>query len=214
MSSRSCTKCGLVKPLDAFYKSNGAFGKSAKCKLCENALAKEYRKRLRAENELHPPAVQEKICYSCKRLKTGDEFHVSKTRRDGLNSRCKTCTITSGKVNHAKDPSKKAASSRAWMRANPEKRAAIYARRKHLERTAPGGPYSPYREDYKPRVAAYAGLCAYCRKVPYATLEHAVPLTRGGTNFPDNIYPACRPCNGQKFTSILGVEWTPPCEQG
>jgi len=30
--------------------------------------------------------------------------------------------------------------------------------------------------------------------------DHRIPLSRGGSNFIDNIVPACRPCNLRKHT--------------
>ncbi len=102
---------------------------------------------------------------------------------------------------------------KAWVKANPEKVAAGQARRRHLERTAPGGPFLPWREDYKPRIAEYNGVCAYCLKAPFKSLDHAVPLSRGGSNYPENVFPVCGSCNSRKRAKILHVEWTPPCAQ-
>jgi 5-methylcytosine-specific restriction endonuclease McrA len=39
-----------------------------------------------------------------------------------------------------------------------------------------------------------------------ATIDHIVPLARGGTNYEGNLTPACRPCNSSKGTLLL-VEW-------
>ena len=33
------------------------------------------------------------------------------------------------------------------------------------------------------------------------TIDHVIPLSRGGTNWPANLRPACRSCNSSKFTS-------------
>jgi len=46
-----------------------------------------------------------------------------------------------------------------------------------------------------------AGLCHYCgRKASFKelTLDHVVPLARGGTTSPGNVVPACRECNKAK----------------
>ena len=45
------------------------------------------------------------------------------------------------------------------------------------------------------------GLCHYCgRKFTFKelTLDHVVPLSRGGTTSPGNVVPACRECNKAK----------------
>jgi 5-methylcytosine-specific restriction enzyme A len=46
-----------------------------------------------------------------------------------------------------------------------------------------------------------AGLCHYCLKkfvFKDLTLDHVVPLARGGTTSPGNVVPACRSCNKNK----------------
>jgi 5-methylcytosine-specific restriction endonuclease McrA len=43
--------------------------------------------------------------------------------------------------------------------------------------------------------------CAYCGKsVPTKrrTVDHVVPLSKGGKHVPENIVPSCRPCNSRK----------------
>lgn len=47
--------------------------------------------------------------------------------------------------------------------------------------------------------------CAYC-PAPPTTVDHVVPLIRGGTNYEGNLVPACRACNSRKHFSLI-VEW-------
>lgn len=35
------------------------------------------------------------------------------------------------------------------------------------------------------------------------TPDHVVPLSRGGTNYIDNIQPLCGPCNSQKHAKTI-----------
>ncbi|MFN4132489.1 MAG: HNH endonuclease [Caldimicrobium sp.] len=45
------------------------------------------------------------------------------------------------------------------------------------------------------------GTCYYCgRKVPpeELTMDHRIPLSRGGTSTRENIVPACKDCNAKK----------------
>lgn len=49
-------------------------------------------------------------------------------------------------------------------------------------------------------------LCHYCgtrRKLRRLTVDHVVPLTRGGTNARANKVLACRPCNAAKGGAIF-----------
>jgi 5-methylcytosine-specific restriction endonuclease McrA len=54
------------------------------------------------------------------------------------------------------------------------------------------------------RVAA----CVYCGSTHDLTMDHVIPLCRGGAHTPDNIVPACRSCNSRKHSHLLG-EWLP-----
>jgi 5-methylcytosine-specific restriction enzyme A len=45
------------------------------------------------------------------------------------------------------------------------------------------------------------GICAYCGKQfppKELTLDHIVPVARGGRSTKGNVVPACKPCNNQK----------------
>lgn len=75
-------------------------------------------------------------------------------------------------------------------------------------RFAPGGPYR--RDRYAGRLEVYGGMCAFCLHARGTTFDHAIPVSRGGSNHPSNIYPACRPCNKEKGDRILHLEWVPP----
>ena len=47
--------------------------------------------------------------------------------------------------------------------------------------------------------------CRYCGGVA-TTIDHVVPLVRGGSNHEGNLAPACRTCNSSKG-ALLVVEW-------
>lgn len=54
-----------------------------------------------------------------------------------------------------------------------------------------------------------SGLCHYCgKKFSYKqlTMDHLVPLARGGMSTKDNLVPACKECNTRK-KAMLPLEW-------
>ncbi len=54
-----------------------------------------------------------------------------------------------------------------------------------------------------------SGKCYYCgKKVVYKniTMDHIIPLARGGRSTRDNLVPACKECNTKK-KNMLSVEW-------
>jgi 5-methylcytosine-specific restriction endonuclease McrA len=53
------------------------------------------------------------------------------------------------------------------------------------------------------------GVCHYCRrpKPPKAlTMDHIVPIARGGKTTKGNVVPCCKECNNQK-KQLLPMEW-------
>ncbi|NIQ93694.1 MAG: HNH endonuclease [Desulfuromonadales bacterium] len=60
---------------------------------------------------------------------------------------------------------------------------------------------------WKNRIAA--GVCHYCGgRVPprELTMDHLVPVARGGKSTRGNCVPACKECNNKK-KSLLPTEW-------
>jgi len=53
------------------------------------------------------------------------------------------------------------------------------------------------------------GICYYCGKKVGAenlTMDHVVPLVRGGKSVKNNLVPACKKCNQEK-KYFLTMEW-------
>lgn len=53
------------------------------------------------------------------------------------------------------------------------------------------------------------GVCYYCRSkvaVSGLTMDHVVPLVRGGRSTKNNLVAACKTCNSKKKT-MLPMEW-------
>jgi len=60
---------------------------------------------------------------------------------------------------------------------------------------------------WKRRVAV--GVCHYCRRHVGAkalTMDHVVPLIRGGRSTRGNVAPSCKDCNSKK-QALLPWEW-------
>jgi 5-methylcytosine-specific restriction enzyme A len=54
-----------------------------------------------------------------------------------------------------------------------------------------------------------SGICYYCNKEvgrTNLTMDHIVPLSRGGKSRKGNIVPACKDCNNKK-KYLLPIEW-------
>lgn len=118
--AKHCSRCHQVKPSDRFSSaSSKRYGLNSRCKLCSTEYHREYgsspsitgegtRLALRSRRSrdkyssrtthqieedqarLRPEGL--KRCKTCTVLRPLTEFHVDKSRADGLQARCKTCT--------------------------------------------------------------------------------------------------------------------------
>ncbi|HXY54022.1 MAG TPA: HNH endonuclease [Nitrospirota bacterium] len=53
------------------------------------------------------------------------------------------------------------------------------------------------------------GICHYCRRKFHPaelTMDHLIPVIRGGKSVPRNLVPACKECNNKK-KYLLPAEW-------
>lgn len=100
-----------------------------------------------------------------------------------------------------------AATIRAWKKANPDKNKVWRCARRARKRGAPGH----YTAADITRLRAQQGdKCAapHC-DTPLAascSVDHIMPLARGGTNWPDNLQLLCLSCNSSKCDRTM-EEW-------
>lgn len=85
------------------------------------------------------------------------------------------------------------------------------------ERSYRSSAPDPYRERRGISASAWSRLremvferdgyeCRYCGCTDELAVDHIIPLSRGGTNDPENLTPACKPCNSSKRDKLV-EEW-------
>ncbi len=75
------------------------------------------------------------------------------------------------------------------------------------EHNARGARGTLTAQQWRLLVREYCGCCAYCTTEPATpTIEHVVPISRGGRTELGNIVPSCGPCNRLKRTKTA-EEW-------
>lgn len=52
-------------------------------------------------------------------------------------------------------------------------------------------------------IEVFDGMCAYCQRNPATTMDHIVPVAKGGQSVRGNLLPACGSCNSRKYTKDL-----------
>lgn len=82
-----------------------------------------------------------------------------------------------------------------WRKRNREKtrhyKMMYYSRKK-------GAAGSHTMQEWEEVKMKYGYKCAICMKEEKLTKDHIKPLSKGGSNFIDNIQPLCRSCNSRK----------------
>ena len=91
------------------------------------------------------------------------------------------------------------ACNRRWSKDNPEK-ARVLRRNYTARKQQAEGRFTA--KDIKNLYATQGGRCYYCRIEIEAGyhIDHMFPISRGGTNWPENLALACVPCNLSKHT--------------
>ncbi|MET9890780.1 HNH endonuclease [Streptomyces sp. NPDC006465] len=78
--------------------------------------------------------------------------------------------------------------------------ASAGAKRREQKRwdTRPSAWARGYNTQYRKaraEILSASPVCSICHRRPADTADHIVPLSRGGSNEPSNLRPACGPCN-------------------
>lgn len=120
---------------------------------------------------------------------------------------------------YLKNKVKKKEQALSWSRNNKERRNIIKNRwrsknrdrtnflaRRHiyLRKNASGNHTSEELEHMK---NVFFGMCAYCFVKEANTIDHIIPLSRGGSNYIYNLLPACVSCNSKKSGKLFS-EWS------
>lgn len=96
--------------------------------------------------------------------------------------------------------------NRKSLRDQAHQRREANRRRKRRLAAATSAPAGITQRDWQSLVRRYDHSCAYCHTRAPLTLDHVVPLARGGRHSIGNALPACGPCNSSKKDLLL-IDW-------
>lgn len=134
----------------------------------------------------------QKWCTRCKMWHPRSSFSIDRSRGDGLKAACRPAPRT--KLTKAERRTRANATYRRYYAGSggPSIRARVYARKRDTE-VIPSIAREMLFE-------TFGGRCAYCPAVA-TTVDHVVPVMKGGQARRGNLIPACGPCNSRKNAS-------------
>lgn len=228
--TRVCTKCGAASPLVDFYRNNRSKdGLAHHCKSCHKAYArsdeakakaKDYNASRKEATKAYNKGYREKYAEAIrvKAIIRGAQPEIREKRAAyklswwGSN---KERVYQRQRRWRNENPEKASAIQRRWAEANPEAVRAGKSRRNALLRGAKEGVRSVTKEDLISVLKAQEFLCAYCKKdiAEGYTVDHVVPVIKGGKHELSNLQMTCKSCNCKKndldegvFVKRLGYE--------
>lgn len=200
-----CTKCRKEKPLEEFNRAQkGTQGRTAHCKGCIKEYARQYhlrnRDRVRARNKAWGEANAERVREAGRRWYLENRERRKQTA-DAWRKRNAERVNEKVRAWQAQNRAKVREIQRNWAARHPDKLADKRARRQLA------------LADADPVVVGhiaflYTQPCGYCGATENITIDHVVPLVRGGTHTVENLVAACGWCNSSKGGKLLG-EWDP-----
>lgn len=147
-----------------------------------------------------------KICCNCHEQKALTAFNRDRRRPDGRRSECRACYAKRRKIYDQKYEAKRPDRAQYWRGLSTQLNRRAYMAALQANRRAPlrGILTSEdvlavwQRQHY---ACAYCG-CLDCPENPIS-IDHLIPLAKGGRNSPINIVAACLACNTAKGDDTL-----------
>lgn len=102
----------------------------------------------------------QKTCGRCGQAKARTEFYAHRSKKDSLQSYCKSCTKEDARKWWAVHPEKYREKNRRWRIANPEKH------KEYKRKTALKSRYGLSLADYERCLDLQNGVCAICGRPP------------------------------------------------
>lgn len=219
---KRCSQCKEIKLLEQFYVAsrNLLDGRMSECSACHRPTHREVRcvgvgeaypghnyvrdntQRKHGRPRLCPDHSADvlgwKICVGCVEVLPTSAFGRHKSATDGFRSSCKDCRRDTGST---------------WRRENPDRVKAIQSTRR-AQRLTDGAVSIGL--SWHSLVELDGFKCSYCGILTdpedrswgtfgptYPTLDHMVPLIRGGDHTIENSCLACGECNTSKNNKTL-----------
>lgn len=197
---KRCNDCALDKPTSEFLAlKRGGF--ASRCRPCANKAHRDaYAEDPRSRDEWRRNyyAANREKWHGYDKTWYANHKAESLAKWQAWAAKNPEKVLEYKRLGYAKDPEVHRARAKEWRQANPEKRKVQHARRLSAERGAAAAEKPFTAKDWIEIVDYFGGACAYCLQAKPLTVDHVRAISRGGTDDPSNIVPACHSCNSRK----------------
>jgi 5-methylcytosine-specific restriction endonuclease McrA len=194
---KTCSRCKQQKPKDAFAATE------YRCRDCLREKARVYR-------EANPDKVKESQARYNKtdKARAKARRHYENGGRDYQQDwaeRNRDKTRAAARRHYARNADSEKARNMEWRRKNPEawRRISNASEERRRAQKANAGIFDIVPKDFR---RLYSQPCAACGATEGQTMDHIIPLSRGGRHSIGNLQTLCGSCNYSKNRRFT-IEW-------
>lgn len=205
ITEKICTKCGEVKDVSSFVKDpQKKDGLYSSCKECykinyKKNIVKAQKRSKEYKDKNRDTVLAKKRArwlenreYNLKKLQEYHKENKEKEKLYRIENKEKLSLISRAWA--ALNSARRNDTLKKWRRANPDKVSV----QKQNRRTREAGNVISNKE-WEEVLEKYGNRCLCCgRSDVRITMDHVLPLSKGGTNTIDNVQPLCFSCNSRK----------------
>ena len=154
-------------------------------------------------------------CTRCRRLLPKSEFIKDSRRKYGIRNECRDCRhkayesrreekleqMRTYYLEH-RDEIREKQSAKHWTETARQLKRVRDQRRRHDRMKATRDMTLP---EWNAALDYFGNRCAYCGSDEDLTMDHVVPLSKGGGLTRSNIVPCCKSCNSSKCNTDMEV---------
>lgn len=206
---KQCVTCKKPLPFRAFHRNRTMRdGLQKMCKACNLSYLRAHKEKRTEIARRYRQTHRDKYNAHVRQYRLNHPEAVRKANRNWYATH-RAKAIEAGKLFAKTHPGFMREQNKKYRQRHPEKTKQIRNNQSARRRGAEGKCTSP---DMRAQYAKQNGLCYWC-SVPLPDnwhADHVIPISRGGTNWPENMVCACPSCNYSKSDRLPYDEWQPP----
>lgn len=189
--TKICTNCNNAYPVNTYeftgyVLKDGTRQRKSWCKPCMQAYRRQWKKT---------PGGRA----SQKRWRQSENH---KTYKRAYQKRYADTKVWQSYLNEYRQSGDMAQAAKRHRKSDKGRLSQKLSDQRRRARKANSGGDGVTKAEWKEILLRYNHRCAYCGDSENITMDHVVPLFKGGPHSPENIVPACLSCNCRKRESL------------